>query len=194
MQKSKAMQRMFALAAAFTIGLALQPAIAQVQPPSQLTEDREEVRRQLFAALKSAPSEDAARRIEDQIWRFWVVGPTREATLLMEDAMARRQSFDYAGALAALDLLVELAPEWSEAWNQRAFVRFLREEYEASLEDIDRTLKLEPKHFGALAGKANILFQLGDKEAGQKVLVEAVEINPWLRERFLLEKPAGRDI
>jgi tetratricopeptide (TPR) repeat protein len=181
-------------AALFVLGLALpapHPAGAQVKPTA---EERADIRDELFAALKAAPDEDAARKAADSIWRFWITGPTREATLLLEDAMARRESFDYAGALAALDLLIEMTPDWSEAWNQRAFVRFLREDYEGSLADIERTLELEPKHFGALAGKARILFLRGEMQRGQEVLRAAVDIHPWLAERALLQHPPGRDI
>jgi len=194
MRKSTAI-RSAPLATALALMFCLSPptplAIAQT---SETVEERAEVRRDLFAELKSAPSETAALQVESRIWSYWTTGPNSEASQLLADAMGRRRSFDYAGALAALDMLVESEPEWSEAWNQRAFVQFLREEYTASLADIERTLELEPKHFGALAGKADILFRLGDKDAGQKVLREAVDIHPWLGMRVLLEEPAGRDI
>ncbi len=174
-------------AAAFAVCLA-------TSTTAETPEERAEHRAELFAALKAAPNEHAAKRVESEIWRFWTTGPNDEASQRLEDAMGRRQSFDFDGALAMLDLLVEAEPEWSEAWNQRAFVRFLRAEYEESLADIARTLELEPKHFGALAGKADILFRRGDIAGGKAVLREAVDIHPWLGMRVLLEAPPGRKI
>ena len=192
MQKAAAIRHTLIYAALIAIFCVAAPPASAENAPA--VEERSEIRLELFAALKSAPSETSARQIENRIWEFWTTGPDSEATLMLADAMGRRRSFDYAGALTLLDMLVEAEPGWSEAWNQRAFVRFLREEYAASLEDIERTLALEPKHFGAMAGKADILFRLGDGAAGQEVLREAVDIHPWMGMRAMLEKPAGRDI
>ncbi len=157
--------------------LALAPAAAE--SPSGPTDA-------MFDKLRNASSEPAARAAEDVIWRAWMMGPSQEATLLVEKAMERRRWYDFAGALAYLDEAVALAPGWAEPWNQRAFIRFLREEYDESLEDLDRALELEPRHFAALSGKARILMRQGRMELGQQALRKAVEINPYLRERDML--------
>jgi tetratricopeptide (TPR) repeat protein len=151
----------------------------------------------LFEALAAAKSEDEASAIVDQIWRFWFRPPNAEAGALMDEATARRQAYDYAGGVAILDKLVVLAPDWAEAWNQRATLRFLMEDFDGSLSDIEQVLKLEPKHFGALSGQALILMRFGRFDTAQSVLKKAVEIDPFLAERSLLvepEKPAGKDI
>src|SRR5690606_31046067 len=95
-------------------------------------------------------------------------------------------------ALAILDGVVADAPDYAEGWNQRAFIRFLRDDPDGSLEDIERTLALEPLHFAALAGKAMILMRQGRIEPGQEALRRAVEIHPWLKERAMLLPPPGR--
>ncbi len=152
---------------------------------------------QLFEALAAAKSEDEARTIADQIWHFWFRPPSAEAGTLMSQAMERRQAYDLAGGVAILDKLVVLAPDWAEAWNQRATLRFLMEDFDGSLSDIERVLELEPKHFGALSGEVLILMRFGRFDTAQSVLRQAVEINPFLSERSLLIKPAkpdGKDI
>lgn len=159
-----------------------------------LAADRAAERRALLDALKNAPSEAVGRAVEGHVWRHWMVGPTQEATALVATAMTQRRKGDFAGALETLDEAVKLAPEWSEAWNQRAFVHFLRDSFDKSLEDLDRALELEPKHFGAMSGKVRILMRQGRDHLGQKVLREALKIHPWLKERHMLIEPAGDDL
>lgn len=162
---------------------------------SALAEDREKVRVSLFDELRQAPSEAVGRAVEDRIWWFWMKGPTVEASELVKKAMERRRWHDFAGALKILDEAVKIAPEWSEVWNQRAFIHFLRENYDKSTEDLDRALELEPMHFAAMSGKARILMRQGRMRTGQKILRKAVKIHPWLKERdMLLEQPPRDDL
>ena len=118
----------------------------------------------------------------------------RTRPALMDRAMERRRNYDFAGAVAVLDELLGLAPDWAEAWNQRATVRFLQEDYEGSLEDIRETLEREPRHFGAMAGMAIILLRQGRAELAQSTLRQALGIHPWLRERSLVVATPGKDI
>lgn len=149
----------------------------------------------LFEALRTAPAEGIGRAIEDQIWRFWMrQAPDQVSAELMNRAMERRRAYDFAGAMEVLDALVEHAPGWSEAWNQRATVLFLQEKYDRSLEDVEKVLALEPKHFGALAGKAVILMRQGRMQLGQKALREALAIHPWLKERSMLLPVPGESL
>jgi tetratricopeptide (TPR) repeat protein len=157
--------------------------------------ERERTRERLFAALAAAPNESVAREITDRIWRFWFEAPDAEAARLMREVQERRSMFDLAAALKLLDNLVEQAPGWAEAWNQRATIRYMAGDYAGSLADIDHVLPLEPKHFGALAGEALILMQLGRREEAQEALKRAVAIHPFLAERALLDpEPEGQDI
>ncbi|WP_082837170.1 tetratricopeptide repeat protein [Labrenzia sp. OB1] len=141
----------------------------------------------LFLALKNAPNEAVARKIEDDIWYSWLnAAPTPEIRARIDKAMERRGVYDFQGARDLLDEVVAQAPDYSEGWNQRAFILFLQGDYEASLEDIERALKLEPRHFGALSGKAMIFMTLGRVKLGQDALRKAVEIHPFLKERNML--------
>lgn len=159
--------------------------------------ERAAERERLFAALASAQSREQAETIAFQIWALWFRAPNAEARDLMDQAMERHRVYDFSGALAILDKLVALTPDWAEAWNQRATIRFLKEDYDGSLADVEHVLELEPKHFGALAGQALILMRYGRFDTAQSVLRKAVEINPFLAERGLLveePKPDGKDI
>lgn len=141
----------------------------------------------LFRALKNAPDEAEARIVENEIWKSWLDdAPTEAIRSKLDTAMRRRGQQDFQGAEVLLDEIIEAAPDYAEGWNQRAFVQFLQGDYEASLEDIGRALELEPRHFGALSGKAMILMTLGRVRLGQSALREAVEIHPYLKERSML--------
>jgi len=169
-----------------------QGMVLQGDPISRAAE-----REQLFAALAAAQSAADAEAIVDQIWHFWFRPPNADAGKLMADAMERRSAYDYAGAIAILDQLVALAPDWAEAWNQRATMRFLADDLDGSLADCERVLELEPKHFGALSGQAIILMRQGRFDTAQSILRKAVEIDPFLAERALLVEPQkeeGKDI
>ncbi|MHA7777482.1 tetratricopeptide repeat protein [Roseibium sp. M-1] len=149
----------------------------------------------LFEALKNATNEEEASKIEDAIWRSWLdQAPTPEIRQKVDSAMRKRGSYDFAGAKELLDDVVSEAPDYSEGWNQRAFILFLQGNYEDSLVDIEKALALEPRHFGALSGRAIIFMTLGRVQLGQEALKEAIEIHPFLKERDMLIKPQGVDL
>ncbi|HUS54130.1 MAG TPA: tetratricopeptide repeat protein [Thermohalobaculum sp.] len=179
------MKRFVAIAACILIAGLAAPADLAAQTP--LSAEAAIERDRLFEALLTAPSEEAADPIEFQIMQFWMSqAPDQSSAEMMTQVMERRRQYDFAGAMKILDPLVERAPNWAEAWNQRATVLYLQQNFEDSLVDVERVLELEPKHFGALAGKAIMLMQQGRTTLGQKALREALALDPWLSERRML--------
>jgi tetratricopeptide (TPR) repeat protein len=162
------------------------PAAAQTAPPPAPAETPAQQRDALFAALAAAKTEADAREIEDRIWQFWLRAPDEATQRLLDSSIQAQRRMDYAWALRDIAELIERAPDYAEGWNQRAIVLFLTGQYDASLEAIEQTLKREPKHFGALAGKGIILLQQGHNERAQAALREALAIDPWLKERGLI--------
>jgi tetratricopeptide (TPR) repeat protein len=146
----------------------------------------------LFEALKAAPTEMRAREIADRIWRSWHRAPDARAQEMLDAGTRHIRGSDYAEAERVLSQLVAYCPDYPEGYSQRAFARFLADDLDGALEDIDRTLELEPRHFGALAGRALTLLRQGRVEPGQRALREAVAINPWIVERHLLVEPGER--
>jgi tetratricopeptide (TPR) repeat protein len=152
-------------------------------------------RDRLFRELQTAATERQGRMAEDAVWRMWMAqAPTPAVGEAVAEAMRRRESYDWDRALALLDGVVVEAPAYAEGWNQRAFIRFLKQDYDGSLADIDMALALEPLHFAALSGRALILMQMGRIEVGQKALRQAVEIHPWLKERSMLIPVPGENL
>lgn len=148
----------------------------------------------LFGRLVTAKSETTGRSIENEIWKNWMALPDAEIRTLVAQALRARRSYNFEKARKILDKVVKLAPDYAEGWNQRAFVLFLQEKYDASLADIDKALELEPRHFGAMAGKARILMSQGRFALGQKTLRKAVKIHPFLRERAMIVEPPRKKL
>jgi len=150
---------------------------------------RAEERADLLLALKNAPNEQIARAAVSAIWDHWQIAPDEKAQKLLDAGRRRMRVSDFAGAIEHLDELVAYAPDYAEGWNTRATTLFLQKQYDLSLADVEKTLALEPAHFGALAGKAVILMRQGRVQLSQKALQRAVAINPYLRERSLIVQP-----
>lgn len=149
---------------------------------------------ELHEALRISESQAEADRIAGQIWEIWLTAPDEPSQELLDEALQRRRSLDFLGAFAALDRLVEYYPDYAEGWNQRATIHFMRGDYAASLADVAETLAREPRHFGALSGKAVILFRQGKTGLGELALRRALREHPWLRERAILDALPDTDL
>jgi tetratricopeptide (TPR) repeat protein len=78
-----------------------------------------------------------------------------------------------------LDAVTELAPDYAEGWNQRAYVEYMDNNYDAAVGDLRRALALEPNHFKALEGLARILRETGQKKAALQAYKQILKINPF---------------
>lgn len=132
----------------------------------------------LFEALKAAKSRPEASRIAGQIQLLWSQSGSDTADLLMERADEAISNEEFPLAIEILDRLVVLQPGWAEAWNRRATVFFLTDDYRRSVADIGEVLRLEPRHYGAIAGLGLIYRSLGDDKRAFKAFEQALEIYP----------------
>jgi tetratricopeptide (TPR) repeat protein len=153
----------------------------------------------LFGALKAAPDETSAKHVEARIWAIWLQTPSDTAALLMMRAKAAMDAQQTDVALKLLDAVVKLRPDYTEAWNRRATLYYLQNDYMRSLADIEQVLVREPRHFGALAGLGMIMQDLGDDKRALDAFRKALAINPHLEKvpelvKTLGEKVEGRDI
>src|SRR5881397_2591527 len=172
------------------------------QPPSKLPNvgaDRTRGLDFLFGALKAAPDEASAKHVEARIWALWLHTPSDTAALLMLRAKTAMDAQQMDVAQKLLDSLVKLRPDYIEAWNRRATLYYLRNDYARSLQDIEQVLVREPRHFGALAGLGMIMQDIGDEKRALDAFRKALAINPHLEKvldlvKLLTEKVEGRDI
>jgi tetratricopeptide (TPR) repeat protein len=136
----------------------------------------------LFATLKTTQSEVDAETAELEIWRIWAENKNPEIERLMNRGITAMAVDDNEMALASFDAVTKYDKNFAEGWNKRATVEFDMGDYKASVADIERTLALEPRHFGALAGLGQIYLALDRKKLALKAFEDALAINPHLDE------------
>lgn len=135
----------------------------------------------LFSDLKRERNEKAARRIAGRIRAQWRDSGSATADLLMGRADKAVESGKYIVALDLLDEVVVLYPDYAEGWNRRATLHFMMENYAKSMSDIARTLALEPRHFGALAGMAGIFKATGRDAMALEAYRRVLDVYPMMR-------------
>jgi tetratricopeptide (TPR) repeat protein len=174
-----------------------------VKPPDQLPKlPRGERNRNLdflFGALKVAPDEASAKSVEDRIWAVWTGAGNETTNLLMGRAKKATDEKDYDLALRVLGAIIEIKPDFTEAWNRRATVYFLKKDYGNSIADIGKVLAREPRHFGALSGLGLIMQEIGDEKHALEAYRKVLEVYPRIKGmadkvKTLKEKVDGREI
>ena len=153
----------------------------------------------LFERLLAATEFAEARRIESSIWDIWIETGDDALDSLMARGRVAMDIRDYDLALESFGAIVETAPELAEGWNKRATLYYLMDRYADSVRDVERTLELEPRHFGALSGMGLISMELGDEAAALDWFERALVVNPHMlgpksNIRYLREKLRGKAI
>lgn len=132
----------------------------------------------LFGKLKQADRPDEARLIEQAIWAVWLESGSATVDLLMHRALQAMSGGDYPTGMVLFNSISELAPNYAEGWNKRATLYYLMGEFTASIGDVERTLALEPRHFGALSGLGLIHNELGDEAKALDAYERALAVHP----------------
>ena len=157
--------------------------------PAQSAAQRQARLDALFAALKAARADLEANEYVAEIWRTWSEAGRPDVDALMARAGSGMQNQDFGLASLLLDEVVELAPGFAEGWNRRATLRYMMGDHDGSLADIEKVLALEPRHFGALSGRAMIHAAAERWKEALTAYRAALAANPFLpdRERMLAE-------
>jgi len=132
----------------------------------------------LFDELQTAKSAADARAAESQIWKIWSLPDNREASVPFAQGVISMNNGNLKQALAYFSRVVKTAPDFAEGWNKRATVAYYLGDFETSVHDIQKTLALEPRHFGALSGLAMIYEATGQEAQALDVLIQVKEIHP----------------
>lgn len=164
----------FALPAMAREGDEADVAVEKLTPQQQ----REESLDVLFARLQQSTSETIARDVEQKIWTLWSQSDSPTADVLLGQAVAAMDAQDSASSFAILDRVIASYPRYAEAWNKRATLNFMVGKYKASLSDIEKVLDLEPRHFGALAGRGMIYNAQEEWSLALDAYRDALAVNP----------------
>jgi tetratricopeptide (TPR) repeat protein len=132
----------------------------------------------LFNFLKSAKHSDQAGVVEDKIWEIWSMTGDPKLDGLMVSSSEAMERRDYPTALKDVDQILKAKPDFAEGWNKRATIYFLMGDYQKAIADIDRTLELEPRHFGAPSGLGMSNLKLGRDEAAADAFRRLLSIDP----------------
>lgn len=181
--------RRFVVIALSALLAAVSPLAAQEEEPSPAAAEgealppptRAERIDTLFAQLKRERNENAAKRIASRIQGEWNRSESAIVDLMMQWSQTAVEKKKYDVALDFLDQVTTLSPTYAEGWNRRATVHFMMNSFGKSMADIDRTLRLEPRHFGALSGLAQIMKNQGKEELALAAYERVLAIYPMLR-------------
>ena len=151
-------------------------------------DERKEKLNKLFKELKNDNS-NLTYEVEQKIWKIWSTHPKQnKLTLMLSEGSNLVRNNKLNEAVKVFTKVIELDPEWAEAWNKRATVLYLLGEFKNSQNDIDKVLKLEERHFGALAGQGLVNIQLKNYEKAIMSYEKAKKIYPSMKSPKIMIK------
>ena len=151
--------------------------------------DRDNNLSKLFDELKVG-NFSISQEVEQKIWNIWSTHPTdQNLTEILGEGSKLVRNQELVQAFDIFTKVIELDPTWAEAWNKRATVLYLLGDYNGSQKDIDKVLKLEKRHFGALAGEGLVNIELKNYEKAIKSYQKAQKIYPSMKSpNIMIEK------
>jgi tetratricopeptide (TPR) repeat protein len=156
--------------------------VAGLLPPGFAAADQTDPRLDnLFSILRTSDQGLEVCAAENLIWSTWIHHYDAESSRLMQMGIKAMGDGRLQDAAEIFTALVDRAPTYAEAWNKRATVYFLLGKLALAASDVDRTLSLEPRHFGALSGLGQIEMLRGNGDAALSAFQCAIEVHPRLQ-------------
>ena len=153
-------------------------------------EERESELNNLFKQLKNSQTKKAIG-IENKIWKIWSTHPSDDKegyrlTELLDQGTLLINKRKLNKAYEIFTQIIATDPNWSEAWNKRALVLYLMKRHQSSLDDIKKTLSLEPRHFGALSGQGLVQAALKNYQKAIDSYIEAHKVHPFMKSPMIM--------
>ncbi len=132
----------------------------------------------LFDLLLKADSDNSINKIVLNIWEIWheTNDPKIEADFFR--GMESMNSGDLLMSVVFFTRVIEKNPTFAEGWNKRATVYYMMGKFDKSMNDISQTLKLEPRHFGAMDGMGLIFIEIKKFEKALDIYDQMLKIFP----------------
>ena len=141
----------------------------------------------LFIQLKSALNFENSKDTEDKIWDLWTTHPSKDdLTKLLADGSSDMMDNKLETAYNKFTEVIEMDPNWAEAWNKRATVLYLMGKYELSQADIDKVLAIEERHFGALSGQGLVQTALNNYQKAIDSYIQAHKVHPFMKSPLIM--------
>jgi Tfp pilus assembly protein PilF len=174
----RSMKPVLASLAVLAALLAMPAGGAPNPPPKPTAQPAAKELDTLFASLAKAGSDEDAKPIEEQIEALFLQSNSPRVDLLMTRAAASLHDGDTDTAKKLLDAVTGIAPDYAEAWHQRARLEAAAGQDEPALVSFQKTVTLNPRQFVALAELGNMLEEYGAKPAALATLRKALALDP----------------
>ncbi len=132
----------------------------------------------LFDQLYFLEDAQEINLITKKIWDIWHETNDIKIEADFYRGMESMRIRDLIMSIAFFTKVVEKKPDFAEGWNKRATAYFMMGEFDKSMLDINKTLKLEPRHFGALDGMALIFMHMKQYNEAIKTYNQMLKIFP----------------
>ena len=132
----------------------------------------------LFDQLFLSNNNIEASLILSKIWDIWAIAESEKTQIIFNDANQLMERGKFEKAIDLFSKVIDESPDFAEGWNKRATVYFLIGDLNKSISDIEETLSLEPRHFGALDGLAEIYLLKDDLLSAAATYKKILEIIP----------------
>ena len=133
----------------------------------------------LFKKLNETENQDEIKDLISDIWNIWYEVDDPKVIEYFEKGIQAMNLRNYPLAIRFFNNLIEEDPNFAEGWNKRATVHFMMGNFDQSMQDIIKTLELEPRHFGALDGMGLIFIHQGQFQQAIDVYDKMLEIFPF---------------
>src|SRR5262245_9478453 len=131
-------------------------------------------------ALMLRDEDDTVKQCaDDALWSLWFRADAPDRNEELHRIMRKSAGeADPDELLADFEALLAKAPGFAEAYNQRAVFHFRRGDFLRSITDCQKTLQLNPHHFGAASGMAQCFMKQRKYHAALRAYRRALRINP----------------
>jgi tetratricopeptide (TPR) repeat protein len=130
--------------------------------------------------LNSETTPSQASVVTSEIWQQWLKTDNSDAQKLMSLGIDKMNAYALDDAVRVFSAIIEIEPEFAEAWNKRATAYYMMEKFALSTADVAETIRLEPRHFGALSGQGLIYLKTNRRQAAVEWFKKALKVNPFM--------------
>lgn len=132
----------------------------------------------LFEALTETSDTMLLSQIESRIWSIWYQHADENIEAMLTTGDQLMNAGYHGDALRVFNAVIERQPGFAEGWNRRATLHYLMGNLAESISDVEKTLELEPRHFGALSGLGLVYLQRNNLTKAREAFENLLTVHP----------------